>query len=571
MIRFDQAIDDFQRARAQASLQKIGARLRGQPIDLLSFDDVAERLQVTGKAAGGQRRIPLTSIVCSVGRYNDFTRTFLPRLKSDAQRWASVKVAGAAGILPPIAVYQIGDAYFVLDGNHRVSIARQQGVTHIDAVITVVRTRVPMAPDDDPDTLIVKTEHARFLADTRLDAARPEADVRVSAAGQYAHLENLIEVHRYFLEEREERAVGDREAVTRWYDEAYLPVVEVIREQGILRYFPGRTEADFYVWIATHQAQLRNELGWQVAPEVAAANLMQTMPAPRKPWRQRMAAWLRNRFGKNQPSMAPQGSWARERVAGRYSGQLFADLLAPIQASGEHREALAQAVRLAQCESSRVFGLYVAEGEAAEGIAAPQLEAEVAAFYDYCRAAGVEGHLTQEEGPWLKTVCRRAPLADLVVVGAAARLALVKNGALAALLQESPRPLLLVPGTHRPIRRVLLFYDGSAQAREALFAATYMAEQWGVELVALTGETSDGQTHRRDVQAYMELHELEVPMETAEGEWQQAVTLAAERHQSDLVVMGCPPHGARAGGRAAEAAALAVLLRACDRPLLVCT
>jgi hypothetical protein len=32
--------------------------------------------------------------VGSVGRYSDFTRTFLPRVQSDEQRWAKVKVGG---------------------------------------------------------------------------------------------------------------------------------------------------------------------------------------------------------------------------------------------------------------------------------------------------------------------------------------------------------------------------------------------------------------------------------------------------------------------------------------------
>jgi hypothetical protein len=344
--------------------------------------------------------------------------------------------------------------------------------------------------------------------------------------------------------------------------------VEAIREQGLLRYFPGRTEADFYVWVATHQAQLRNELGWLVAPQVATTNLMQTMSPPRLARRKRIARWLRSRFTKMQPSMAPAGSWAREHVAARYSGQLFADVLILIQASGDHAEALAQAVQLAQCETARVFGLNVTENQEAAA------EVQVASFYDYCREAGVEGHVAQEVGPWVKTVCRRALLADVVVIGAATSL---QDGTLALLLQHSPRPLLLVSARHRPVRRVLLFYDGSAQAREALFAATYMAEQWRVELVALIGE-GDVQAHRHDVQAYMELHELAIPIESAAGPWQQAVAHATERHKSDLVVMGWTPHALRTGhgalspgDRRPEAAAIGDLLGECDRPLLVCT
>jgi hypothetical protein len=92
---------------------------------------------------------------------------------------------------------------------------------HIDAVVTRIKTRVPFSANDDPEALILKAEYAEFLDYTHLDHLRPEANLRVSVAGQYAHLENHIEVHRFFLEMAEERELELEEAVTRWYDEAY--------------------------------------------------------------------------------------------------------------------------------------------------------------------------------------------------------------------------------------------------------------------------------------------------------------------------------------------------------------
>ena len=59
---------------------------------------------------------------------------------------------GLAG-LPPISAYQLGDVYFVLDGNHRVSVARQARATFIEADVNQVETRVPLTPDDDIDDL----------------------------------------------------------------------------------------------------------------------------------------------------------------------------------------------------------------------------------------------------------------------------------------------------------------------------------------------------------------------------------------------------------------------------------
>ncbi|MFW6097790.1 MAG: universal stress protein, partial [Chloroflexota bacterium] len=509
-----------------ASLQTVVARLRGKSTDLLSFDDIAARLRVTGKPSAGRRSIPLDAIVGSVGRYTDFTRTFLPRNDADAQRWAHVKVAADTLGLPPIEVYQIGDAYFVLDGNHRVSIARRQGLTHIEAYVTKVRTRVPLSPGDDPDTLILKTEHAAFLAHTRLDVLRPKADVTVSAAGQYAQLENLIEACRCCLEEGQQRAVYTPEAVIRWYDEAYLPVVETIREQGLLRYFPGRTETDLYVWIATHQAELQETLGWTVTPQTAAANLTRSSRVTRNAIFSRARRWIRRKLSRKTRSVPPQDSWSGAHLATRYSGQLFADLLLPLRPPVATDTALDQALILARRENAQLYGLYVTENGPRDIAGAD------AAFHDACRDAGVEGQFAAVSGKWPEAIYRRALFADLVILNAA----IAKQAQdLTSLLQRCPRPLLLVPGAPRSLERVLLYYDGSAKAREALFAATYMAEEWQAQLVTLLAPQHA--QHQAYVQAYLEMHELVPNFAPARRDW-EGLGASARDHDCDLIMLG---------------------------------
>ncbi|MCC7128963.1 MAG: universal stress protein, partial [Anaerolineae bacterium] len=105
-----EAVEDFRRARNQASLQGLLSRLTGESNQLLSYNKVRELLKVQG---GLERRgvqdIPLDAIVGSVGRYTDFTRDFLPRHDVQQDRWARIHLAasGLAG-LPPIDVYKIG-------------------------------------------------------------------------------------------------------------------------------------------------------------------------------------------------------------------------------------------------------------------------------------------------------------------------------------------------------------------------------------------------------------------------------------------------------------------------------
>ncbi|MEN6300139.1 MAG: hypothetical protein ABFD51_09585, partial [Anaerolineaceae bacterium] len=122
---YSSAINDFHKARDKALFKEILGRITGESNELLSYDEVRHRLKAFATSQEGLRDIPLSAIIGSVGRYNDFTRDFLPKKDAIASRWASIKTAtfGLTG-LPPIEVYQIGEAYFVKDGNHRVSVAR---------------------------------------------------------------------------------------------------------------------------------------------------------------------------------------------------------------------------------------------------------------------------------------------------------------------------------------------------------------------------------------------------------------------------------------------------------------
>lgn len=537
------AIRDFQQARARAALQQFTARLTGKSANLLSYDEVAEQLKLKGGRSRGLQTIPVEAIVGSVGRYSDFTRTFLPRLRSDQDRWASVRLAADhVTDLPAIDVYQIGDVYFVLDGNHRVSIARQQGISFIDARVTEVQSRVPLSPDVQPDDLIVKAEYAAFLEFTRLDQLRPDADLTVSVPGQYASLENHIEVHRYFIEAAEERELSDEEAVSRWYDEAYLPMVAAIREQGILRYFPGRTETDFYVWLARHRADLQNELGWQVRPEVAVARLAgKVQPQPKR----RMARVYRRILDTVLPKKWQSGhrpeSWRQEKLLDRYSRQLFADVLAVGgEGKGEEWPALEQALIVATRENAQVYGLYPVAGESDKNT--PAVQAIQQAFDLRCREAGISGHLAVEAGEMVDNLCRRAVLADLLVLDRT--LAPAGDGRFTthclAAIQRCARPVLVVPDQPASLARVLLAYDGQAKAREALFVAAYLAEQWGVALTVLTvleQRRTDAETiaHAR---SYLAMHEVEATFLVETGAVAETILQTALTQDCDLIVMG---------------------------------
>ena len=252
-----QTEQDYSKARSQAFWASIWDRLRGETSELLNFEEVRQRLRLNDERYLGLQDIPLDNIVGSVGRYKDFTRKFLPKGSINKDRWKAVDALalGQSGF-PPIEVYKVGDAYFVLDGNHRVSVARSIGMPAIEAYVTELRTDVPFDKHTTPKDLFIKEGYARFLRETHLKTLRPDSELLLTEPGNYQAILEHIEVHRYFVGINCGCPPTWEEAVTSWYDNVYMPVVRAIRQHNMLEDFPDRTEADLYVWIIWHQEEL---------------------------------------------------------------------------------------------------------------------------------------------------------------------------------------------------------------------------------------------------------------------------------------------------------------------------
>jgi uncharacterized ParB-like nuclease family protein len=139
------AIQEFHRARRRAGFERLLARLWGRSAALVCFREVRDGLAPEASRRLGIQEIALEAIVGSVGRCGDYTREFLPLKDSDLERWARVMEAAAAvRDLPPIRVYRVGDVYFVFDGHHRVSVARQLERTHIVARVVEIPAMAPV-------------------------------------------------------------------------------------------------------------------------------------------------------------------------------------------------------------------------------------------------------------------------------------------------------------------------------------------------------------------------------------------------------------------------------------------
>ena len=190
---------EFDRARRAAFVSDLMRLLRDQPRELLDFDQVQERLQLRGLVDRGLREIPLRRIVGTLGRAREFNRLFLPRRERSRERWQRVAelAEGALGF-PPIEVYQVGEAYFVIDGHHRVSVARRFGAEVIEAFVKEWETRVPLGPDDSAREVLRKEGLSRFLDATHLEP-RDSEEFLTTVGNGYERLLDHISVHRYYL------------------------------------------------------------------------------------------------------------------------------------------------------------------------------------------------------------------------------------------------------------------------------------------------------------------------------------------------------------------------------------
>ena len=161
-------------------MNRVWGALSGQPSTLLSYDEIKEKLHIGGPIYRGVKTVRVDQIAGSLNRYHEFDRVFLPAIDKLADRWQSVNRAFYQEIsLPPVVLYKVGQVYFVVDGHHRVSVAREQGQIYIEAEVRECATRVNITPDIRPEDLEILETKVDFLERTSIDDLRPEANIKL--------------------------------------------------------------------------------------------------------------------------------------------------------------------------------------------------------------------------------------------------------------------------------------------------------------------------------------------------------------------------------------------------------
>jgi hypothetical protein len=257
------AQDDFQRARRRQMLSTIARRVGREPGDvdvILPYDEVVQALGYVGERYLGLETVPLDSILGTVDRKTGgFDRNFRPTTARVRARWERIANAVRRGErMPPISLFCIGEVYFVRDGHHRVSVARALGRTHIDAYVVAVQTRVGAQRSLRLADLPLKS-HERVFRERVPLPGRAWPRMQLSQAWRFGELAEFVEAWGFRLMQDRATFLDRGEAARLWFDEEYVPVVEMLAEAGMIG---EQAETDAYLDIACRRYELMRTHEW---------------------------------------------------------------------------------------------------------------------------------------------------------------------------------------------------------------------------------------------------------------------------------------------------------------------
>ena len=253
---------DFGRARRRQVASRLARRLRGEPGDvhlILPFDEVIEALGRRSERRIGLRTIPLDSIVGTVDRTREFDRSFRPTTRRVKRRWQRIAEAIRRGqSMPPIDVYKIGDMYFVRDGHHRVSVARQLGLEVIDAQVTEIETEVGADAGVRLHDLTMKSHQRLFFERVPLTAEQRRR-IALPRPSWYAGLAEGVEAWGFRVMQARGAFMTREEVAQLWFTDEFEPIVEMLREADLIG---NLTEAEAYARVVSLRYLLLRTHRW---------------------------------------------------------------------------------------------------------------------------------------------------------------------------------------------------------------------------------------------------------------------------------------------------------------------
>ena len=297
-----QTDDDFTKARNKALFNEIQHFLKPEEATLISFSDIKKLLKPSNEYYKGTLTVPVKLIVGSEGRYKDFDNHFFPKSNFLKKRWENIDRARLQNIeLPPISLYEVGGLYFVRDGNHRVSVAKAQGIEFIDAEVVSLHSEIKLKPEYSKEKIIsqiINYEKRVFYNETNFGDITDYWCLDFSTTGQYDLIYNHIIIHKYYINIGIEKEIPFEDAVLSWFNNVYTPVVQAVRHHKLMRQFPKMTVSDLYVYLIKFWDELKQKFGNDFSLDKAAQDFK--VKNRKNPLRLLKNLWAKLKFRKNQ-------------------------------------------------------------------------------------------------------------------------------------------------------------------------------------------------------------------------------------------------------------------------------
>ncbi|MBO5608663.1 MAG: transcriptional regulator [Treponema sp.] len=279
-----QTAEDFNKAHNKALFNEIQHILNPEEATLISFTDIKKMIRPQNEVYKGMEIVPIKLIVGSEGRYNDFDNHFFPKSVFLSRRWERVDSAVLQDItLPPISLYEVGGLYFVRDGNHRVSVAKMKGQEVIDAEVVSLQSEIKLKPSTSRANLlkqVLNYEKRVFYSETNFGDITDYWCMDFTTPGQYDVIYNHILTHRYYINMGQKEEIPFEEALQSWFDNVYMPVINAIDANHILRLFKNRTKSDLYIYVIKYWDELKQRLGNDFTLEAAVKDFKTTHKKP---------------------------------------------------------------------------------------------------------------------------------------------------------------------------------------------------------------------------------------------------------------------------------------------------
>jgi hypothetical protein len=236
-LPFVDAREDFLRQRRRETLSRMTRILRGRSaaVDvMLPFDEVVKALGHRGEHELGERLVPLDTIIGSVDRETGFDRIFRPTSSEPQTRFERINAALRQGeSMPPVDLYRVGEAHFVLDGHHRIAVARALGWTDINARVVDVETTVGVGADLTLEQLPLKS-HERIFRDRVPLPAEMLAEIKLSTGDEFGELAESVEAWGFRYMQQAGELLNRRQVAEEWFREEYTPALSLLRDSGLL-------------------------------------------------------------------------------------------------------------------------------------------------------------------------------------------------------------------------------------------------------------------------------------------------------------------------------------------------